>query len=399
MKKWFLWLLAALLLTCSAVAEEAIEPPRYAPGETVELRLRVTAPGMAGLQLRLAWDPTVMEIAEETPELAAFFSQDAMLSMVYAEPEEGVMTLVWLQAADVSLTDIPVLDFALRIREDAPGGETYITVLDCLLTDMTGAPLRTQAEGMSIIIDAPVSTPELTPELTPEPSPDPTAEPEITPEPCEAFLWISLQEDEELANSVPEQYIPSRPSGSMEMEVVTATPAATPVPTPVTVVIGATPAPVIRQDKLQMRTTRTDDGFRLELVATDVTIGGLQATITYDPSLASCIGAAFADEFLSSAMVKMNHQGEGSIRLVYSSPEGYQAQGEAIFAADFSATQAARITLTLTDVKCTNADAELTMWQQEPQQITLTLTKDGASFIAPKSTKEGAEATCGEDYS
>jgi len=395
MKKWFLWLLAALLLTCSAVAEETIEPPRYAPGETVQLRLRVTAPGMAGLQLRLAWDPAVMEIAEEAPELAAFFSQDAMLSMVYAEPEEGVMTLVWLQAADVSLTDVPVLDFALRIRENTPGGVAYITVLDCLLTDMTGAPLRTQAEGMSVIIDAPVPTPE----LTPEPTLEPTLEPELTPEPCEAFLWISLQEDEELANSVPGQYIPSRPSGSMEMEVVTATPAATPVPTPETVVIGTTPAPVVRQDKLQMRTIRTDDGFRLELVAKDVTIGGLQATISYDPILASCTGAAFADEFLSSAMVKMIHQGEGDIRLVYSSPEGYQAQGEAIFTADFSAAHAAQITLTLTDVKCTNADAELTMWQQDPQQITLTLTKDGASFIAPKSTKEGAEATCGEDYS
>lgn len=397
MKKWFLWLLAALLMACSAVAEEAIEPPRYAPGETAELRLRVTASEMAGLQLRLAWDPAVMEIAEEAPELAAFFSQDAMLSMVYAEPEEGIMTLVWLQAADVSLTDIPVLDFALRIREDAPGGEAHITVLDCLLTDMTGAPLRTQVEGMSVIIDAPMSTPE----LTPEPTPESTLEPEITPEPCEAFLWISLQEDEELAADIPGQYIPSRPSGSMEMEIITASPAptATPAPTPVTVVIGATPAPVIRQDKLQLRATRTDDGFHLDLIASDVTIGGLQATITYDPRLASCTGAAFADEFLSSAMVKMIHQSEGSIRLVFSSPEGYQAQGEAIFAADFSAAQFARITLTLTDVKCTNADAELTMWQQEPQQITLTLTKDGASFIAPKSTTEGAEATCGEDYS
>lgn len=389
MKKCILLLLTAFLLACSAVAEEeAPQPPRYAPGETAELRLRLTAPAMAGLQLRLAWDPAVMEIAEEAPELAAFFGQDAMLSMVYAEPEEGVMTLVWLHATDVTLTDLPVLDFALRIREDAPGGETQITILDCLLTDVTGAPLLTQVDGMTLIIDAPMSTPE--PTVTPEPTP----EPEITPEPCVAFLWVALQKDEPLPMDNSGQYIPSRPSSSMEMEIITPSPAptATAAPTPVTVVIGATPTPVIQQDKLQLHTVPTSDGFRLEIIARDVNIGGLQATITYDPNLADCTNAAFTEPFLDHAMVKMIHQTEGSIQLVYSSMEGYQAQDDAIFVADFTATRAGQIVLTLANVKCTNAEAELTMWQQPPQQVTLTIPKDGASSNEPEFTTEGAEA-------
>lgn len=388
MKKCILLLLAALLLVCGAMAEEETpQPPRCAPGETVDLRLCLTVPEMAGMQLRLSWDPEVMELAEESPELAAFFSQDAMLSMVYAEPEEGVMTLVWLQATDVTLTDMPVLDFSLRIREDAPGGEAQLTILDHLLTDVAGTPLLTQAEGMTFIIDAPRSTPE--PTLTPEPTP----EPDVTPEPCEAFLWVTLQEDEPISPDSPGQYIPSRPGGSMDMEVITPSPAptATPAPTPVTVVIGATPTPPVRQDKLQLRTVPTSGGFRLEIVAQDVDIGGLQATISYDPHLASCTGAAFTDAFVSPAMVKMIHQTEGCIRLVYSSMEGYTAQGEVIFSADFAAAQGTQLVLTLADVKCTNAEAELTMWQQQPQQVTLTIPPNGVSSQMPESITEGAE--------
>ena len=388
MKKWILLLLAALLLVCGAMAEEETpQPPRCAPGETVDLRLCLTVPEMAGMQLRLSWDPEVMELAEESPELAAFFSQDAMLSMVYAEPEEGVMTLVWLQATDVTLTDMPVLDFSLRIREDAPGGEAQLTILDHLLTDVAGTPLLTQAEGMTFIIDAPRSTPE--PTLTPEPTP----EPDVTPEPSEAFLWVTLQEDEPISPDSPGQYIPSRPGGSMDMEVITPSPAptATPAPTPVTVVIGATPTPPVRQDKLQLRAVPTSDGFRLEIVAQDVDIGGLQATISYDLHLASCTGAAFTDAFVSHAMVKMIHQTEGCIRLVYSSMEGYTAQDAVIFSADFTAAQGTQLILTLADVKCTNAEAELTMWQQQPQQVTLTIPLNGVSSQMPESTTEGAE--------
>ena len=379
MKKCILLLMTVLLLACSAMAEvETPQPPRYTPGEIVELRLRLTAPVLAGLQLRLAWDPSVMEIAEDDPELAAFFSQDEMLSMVYAEPEEGVMTLVWLQAADVALTDVPVLDFALRILEDAPGGETHLTFPDCLLTDTAGTPLRTQADGMTIIIDAPLPSP------TPTASPEPTAEPEITPEPSEAFLWLGLQEDELLPDDKPGQLIPSRPGGAMEMEIIT--PTATPVPTPVTVVIGATPAPVIQANKLQLRAVPTSEGFRLEVVAQDGNIGGLQAIITYDPSLASCTAAAFLEPFASHAIVKMIHQAEGSLRLVYSSMEDYPAKGEAIFTADFTAVPGVQIVLSLTDVKCTNAEAELTMWQQSPQRLTLTIPP------AFENTLEGAES-------
>ncbi len=375
MKKLILLLLAALcMLSGAAAEEEMLRPSRYAPGDEVPLRLYLTAPGLAGLQMRLCWDTSVFELPEREPELTAFFGEDAMLSMVYAEPEEGVLTIVWLRETDVTLTDVCVLEFPLRVREDAWGGVTAVSIGDCLLTDVQAAPLATQAEGAEIEIDAPLPTCTPIPAETPETAPTP--EPTHTPEPVAALVWLTdkLISDEEAApTATPGQYIPSRPKDVSDVAEVspapTATPAVTPAPTPVTVVIGATPVPETETDKLRLHVTDTAEGFRVELIAADVTIGGLQAVIGFDPAAATCTGAAFTDAFRRSAMVQMVHpDASGKIRLVYSSVNGYPAAGEAIFAADFTAERGTQIVLTLTGVKCTNADEALTMWQAPPQE-------------------------------
>lgn len=374
MKKWILLLLTVLCIVSGAAAEEAtLQPPRYAPGDEVPLRLYLSAPGLAGLQMRIAWDASVFELADTEPQLTAFFAEDAMLSMVYAGPEEGVLTLVWLRETDVTLTDVCVLELVLRVREDAWGGVTAVSIGDCLLTDVQAAPLATQAEGVEIGIDAPLPTCTPVPAETPEPAMTP--EPTHTPEPVVARVWLTdaLSAEEAVPSATPGQYIPSRPKDAGDMvevsPVPTAAPTVTPAPTPVTVVIGATPAPGAEAGKLRLQVTETAEGFRVELIAEDVTIGGLQAVIGFDPAAAKCTGAAFTDAFRKSAMVQMVHpDASGRIHLVYSSVNGYLAAGEAIFTADFTAEEGAQVILSLTDVKCTNAGETLTMWQMPPQQ-------------------------------
>lgn len=372
MRKCIILLLVAFLAVCSGVAEEATsQPPRYTPGEDAALRLRLTAPAAAGLQMRLAWDPAVLEIANDEPELAAFFSQAAILSMIYAQPEDGVLTIVWLRATDVALSDVAVLDFSLRVREDAAGGESTVSIEECLVTDISGMQLHTQAEGIVLQIDAPVqeegnATPAPTAELEPLPQ-------EIsTPEPYEAFLSITTQDEAPLATATPGLYIPSQPSGAANMVVMpTPTPVAMSVPTPATVVIGATPTPGAQQGKLQLRANATDNGFRLEIVANDVDISGLQAELTFDTAMVQCSHAAFTDAFVRQAMINMVHRNEGSIRMVYSNLEGFAAENSVIFTADFTAEKGSKVILQLTDVK--GVDAELNVWYEPMQQVVVTV--------------------------
>ena len=386
MKKWIL-LLAMLFIVGGAVAEEETpQPARYAPGDEVKLTLHLSAPAVSGLQLRLAWDPAVLELGEEEPEMAAFFSDAAAMVLLYAAPEEGLLTVVWAQETDVALTDVYVMDFTLRVREDACGGGTEITLPALQLMDAAGKTLSTQAEGLTVWIDAPLPLATMIPAQTPQASDEPTP----TPQPAEAHVWLTTVEEAELpqATATPGQYIPSRPA-----DASTVAPTATPAPTPPTVVIGNTPVPDAAQGKLRLRVTEQGEGFLVELLADGLTIGGLQATIGYDPAAARCTSAAFTDAFRARAMIQMVHCDDaGHIRLVFSSTEGYAAAGETIFAAVFTAAEAGEIVLSLSDVKCTNMDENLSMWQMENQQTVYTV-QPMDDLTVVQSDSKGADAT------
>ena len=144
--------------------------------------------------------------------------------------------------------------------------------------------------------------------------------------------------------------------------------------------------------KLSLRVTPNGEAFRVELIAEEITIGGLQATISYDPSAAQCVSAAFAEPFRSAAMIQMVNRSEpGSIKLVYSSTEGYSAAGEVIFAAEFTAEEG-QIVLTLADAKCTNVNEALSVWRMEDQKTVYTIQPmNDLTIIEPE--KEGAEAS------
>lgn len=409
MKKWILLLLALILTCAGAQAEELLpQPAPCAPRDEVELTLYLTAPDMAGLQLCISWDPAVFELPEGTYlDLDADFRKDAMLSMLHPDREEGTMTLVWLRQTNTTVEEARVVTFPLLVREDAPGGETTVTMSEFLLTDVSAKSLPTQIGGVTFLVDALMPTPTLTPEptatpeptVTPEfpqeatPTPEPTATPvpTATPEPIVAYAWLEATvipaptltpaptaTPEPTATPAPTrtpgQYIPSRPSGSGGSVVIgtTATPrpTATPVPTPATVVIGATPVPVPADARLYLQTRPTADGFLVELHADGMVIGGLQAAITYDAAAAECTAAAFAEDFLAGTMVHLiNRDTPGQIRLVYSNMTGYQANGGAIFTASFKAAPGAQLVLKLADAKCTNANTSLALWNFASQSL------------------------------
>lgn len=388
MKKWILLLLAMACIVSGAMAEEAaLQPARYAPGETARLVLNLTAPGISGLQMQLAWDPAALELAEE-PEMAGFFCDDTMMTMMYLKEDEGTLTIVWMQDQDIALTDVSVLELSLRVREDACGGETAVSIPALQLNNAAGETLHTQAEGVVLWIDAPLPMAPLIPAETPQS----TDVPVPTPQPYDAHVWLTTADTQALpeASATPGQYIPSRPGDSTGKVVIE--PTSTPVPTPPTVVIGNTPAPAVTEGKLCLRVTEQGAGFLVELLADDMTIGGLQATISYDPTAATCTSAAFTREARASAMIQMAHCDDaGHIRLVYSSTEGYAASGEAIFAAEFAAASAEQIVLTLSDVKCTNMEENLSIWQMENQQTVYTIQPMDDMTIVENESK-GADA-------
>lgn len=384
MKKWILMVLCVCIIGWAMAEEATPQPARYAPGEEVPLSLYLTAPEIAGLQMRLAWDPAVLEIVDETAAFTAFFAEDALLAMLYAKPEEGEMTILWMQEKDVALTNMGVLDVVFRVREDACGGETRVSIPALMLTDAAGNVLNIQVEELCAEIDAPVAStpiPQAASELEDEAAPTVTP----SPAPVEAYVWLAEtgNEAEEAA-----QIISERPNGAMENVVAEATPA----PTPATVVLGGTPVPDAATDQLSLRVIPQGENFRVELVAREMNIGGLQATISYDPTAAQCVSAAFAEPFKAAAMIQMVNRGEaGSIKLVYSSTEGYEAAGEVIFVAEFTAEEG-QVVLTLADVKCTNVNESLSVWCMEEQQTVYTIQPmNDLTIIEPE--KEGAEAS------
>ena len=408
MKKWILPLLLACVLLCSwAQTEEVppLQPASCAPGDKVELTLYLTAPDMAGLQLCIAWDPKVFDLPDTILDLDADFRADAMLSMLHPDRENGTMTLVWLRQTDVTVEKARVVTFPLVVREDAPGGETTVSMTEFLLTDVSAKGLPTQVDGVTLMVDAPMPTasptpeptatpeptvtPEIPPEITATPEPTATPTPTATPEPIVAYAWLEAEvfpaptpTPEPTATPTPTpkptptpgHYVPSRPGGSGGSVVIGTTPtprpAVTAEPTPPTVIIGATPAPAPYGASLFLKTRPASDGFLVELHANGVVIGGLQATITYDETSAQCDAAAFSASFLNGAMVHMvNTDTPGQIKLVYSNLSGYTADGSAIFTARFKATPGAQLVLKLTDVKCTNADTSLQMWGFANQSV------------------------------
>jgi hypothetical protein len=386
MRKMILLLMVLAGIIGWAAAEEAPpQPARYAPGENVPLSLYLTAPRIAGLQMRLAWDPAAFEMAEETAELTAFFAEDALLAMLYAKPDEGEMTMVWMQEKDIALAEVCVLDFVLRVREDACGGETMVSLPALMLTDAEGNVLHTQADGLLVAIDAPLASTPLPQEIpAAEGTPVPAATP--TPAPVEAWVWLAVTNDDADAESG--QIISSRPNGSMMGEVIEPTP----VPTPATVVLGSTPAPQAMDDKLYLRVTPNGENFLVELIAEDMTIAGLQATIGYDPAAAKCVSAAFADDFKAAAIIQMVNRSEaGSIKMVYSSTAGYPAAGRAIFSAEFAALSAEQPVLTLSDVKCIQVGDNASVVQLSGPQRSYTIQPMNDLAIVENNGK-GAEA-------
>jgi len=242
MKKWILMMLCVCIMGWAMAEEATPQPARYAPGEEVPLSLYLTAPEIAGLQMRLAWDPAVLEIVDETAAFTAFFAEDALLAMLYAKPDEGEMTILWMQEKDVALTNMGVLDVVFRVREDACGGETRVSIPALMLTDAEGNVLNTQAEDLCAEIDAPVAATSI-PQETPAPEWSEVPATTPSPAPVEACVWLAKTGDEMAAES--SQIISERPNGSMEsLEIV---------PTPATVVIGSTPVPETFMDKLSLR--------------------------------------------------------------------------------------------------------------------------------------------------
>ena len=117
-------------------------------------------------------------------------------------------------------------------------------------------------------------------------------------------------------------------------------------------------------------TTRIDetgiyngDTAALKISADGVTMGGLQATVCYNPDQLEYVAdsAAFADAFADCAAISMiNDSVAGEIKLIYSSTDGYSPDGEDIFAAEFTVKtcEVDIDPITVSDIKTTNASSD-----------------------------------------
>lgn len=107
----------------------------------------------------------------------------------------------------------------------------------------------------------------------------------------------------------------------------------------------------------------SDSEIAVCLGASGSTIGGVQATLTYDPAQMEYVNgsAAFLDDFAQRADVKMINDGvAGQIQLLYANSDGYQPDGSSIFTARFRLlSMVENITpVLMTDIKTTNADQD-----------------------------------------
>lgn len=424
--------LLALCVATAALAKEQGHPVCLR-GDRLDLTLRLSAPEAAGLQLTLAWDPACFDLPAEPLALDAAFAQGAMINMINADRANGRLSLVWLRLDNIAPQEAAVMRFPLVIRSDAPAGMTHMTMTECLLTNVQSQRLSTRQDGFAVMIDLPPTTipegvepPTPVPEVTDAPeaeescTPDPTVTPTPTPEPVDARLWLEADitpaitpTPQPTETPTPEPTATPEPTETPTPEPTftpeptpTATPTPSPTPTvitsggngggngntdddaddsadddddggivitpaPTTVVVGSSPAPAPQNARLYLRTAPAAGGFTLTLCADGMTIGGLQASILYDEGVASLREARLDAEFQKLSTVSLvNTDLPGEVRLVYASTTGYQAQGKPILTLRFSAPVNRDITVTLSDVKCTSADAALTVWDLPPQTVT-----------------------------
>jgi len=119
------------------------------------------------------------------------------------------------------------------------------------------------------------------------------------------------------------------------------------------------------------------DIVTLSLSLTAENLGGMQTTIRWNEGYLTYVedSAAYSDDFADSAALSMiNDTAAGSIRLVYGNTEGYTAENEAVFSAQFRLSDdvSGDTTFSFDGVKLTDASSSLAAMEFETVEATVT---------------------------
>lgn len=389
--------------------------------DIVTLSLKMSAQNLGGMQTTIRWNDGYLTYVEDSAEFADAFAADAMMCMIN-DSTPGSLRLVYGNVSGYNADNETVFTAKFRLNDNT-SGNTVFSFADTKLTDASaelstiqcetaGATVRTQVYNpgsVSLRLERDVYRPTygdvvtVTMKVTPSGAEVGSLQGTITYDPA-VFEYVAdsavFSEDAEKAAFI--HLINSNEAGALKFVYGSLT--GCPEGVFLTVkfkVIGEkntysyvrladAKATNTETDRLSQMTCSTsyasfniqqrlnmikytarieETGVHngasvvLRISADGVDVGGLQATVSYNPEQLEYMKgtATLTDAFTDAASICMvNDATSGKIRLVYLNTDGYTPDGADIFTAEFvvKTCDTELDPITMDGIKTTNASAE-----------------------------------------